>query len=214
MKLTTEQKNDFVKCERCFHTWRPRRLPVIYCAACKSSLWNKPRKYQSSHIKSLDFIRVHDPNIITAKRTAPTGRAAAAKKAISNLRNTFADAETRRQTLETKVKNAISNYHRIEQQMFDVKREYGDVSAERTPFAWKRWQEDYRSFQYALSVANDEIAAAKRELANFEQSQPKQNPLKTFCADCHTTKDVFLSPLGANLCPTCETNRQQPIFQI
>jgi len=31
-------------CERCGHTWTPRRDEVIICPKCKSPYWNKKKK--------------------------------------------------------------------------------------------------------------------------------------------------------------------------
>jgi len=33
-----------LKCERCGHTWVPRKAEVIICPKCKSPYWNKPRQ--------------------------------------------------------------------------------------------------------------------------------------------------------------------------
>lgn len=57
-----------LRCVRCGNEWKPRRFPVKYCAGCKSSLWNAPRKYNNGI------------NRTASKRTKATGRAAAALK--------------------------------------------------------------------------------------------------------------------------------------
>jgi hypothetical protein len=67
-RIYNQEKKRF-GCLRCGHVWFSRRQPH-YCAYCKSSLWNKPRKYHSPEtgIKP------------TEKRTAATGRAAAKQR--------------------------------------------------------------------------------------------------------------------------------------
>ena len=35
-----------LKCERCGHTWVPRKTEVIICPKCKSPYWNKPRQVE------------------------------------------------------------------------------------------------------------------------------------------------------------------------
>ena len=33
-----------LKCERCGHSWVPRKSEITICPRCKSPYWNRPRK--------------------------------------------------------------------------------------------------------------------------------------------------------------------------
>jgi len=36
---------EMLKCERCGHTWKPRKEEVLICPKCKSPYWNRKRKH-------------------------------------------------------------------------------------------------------------------------------------------------------------------------
>ena len=36
-------KLQFIKCERCGHTWVPRKAEIRICPNCKSAYWDTPK---------------------------------------------------------------------------------------------------------------------------------------------------------------------------
>jgi predicted Zn-ribbon and HTH transcriptional regulator len=182
LKKSSQIEKQRFGCLRCGYVWFTRLKPR-YCANCKSSLWNKPRKYFSPETGI-------EP---TEKRTAATGRAAARQRP-ERIR-----AE-KRGKLETELKTAklaSDNARRIYQESL-------------APENYNKF--DRYGVAYDLNESRKRLNQAREALAEFER-ETKQNPAKR-CADCNTTDNVFKSSLGFNLCPTCETERQETIFQI